>query len=140
MSGPGSLLLALPLPRDALLKVAFENDARSLQKFVTRLESREWPAPEAPPHAQVTDTQVLVWYGSGSYSDAVLAWRPIDLSDGRGGARAGSRCRWPSGAAARRGPRLSWGLILDASHASPGRRCRWVMRGGRVPLARLALA
>lgn len=77
--GPAFVIPALPLPRGLLLKTLFEAEAESLQSFVSRIEHREWPAPDAQPHACVNDEQVLVWYGKGDYEAAALAWRPIDL-------------------------------------------------------------
>jgi hypothetical protein len=81
LNGPGFLLLKVPFPRAVMLRFFFESEAGGLQKFVSQVLRSEWPAPGAAPHAHVTDTQVFVWYGGESYGDAVVAWRPLDLSE-----------------------------------------------------------
>lgn len=63
-SEPGLLTLALPLPKPLRLRIFFENEASSLKEFVSRVEGRDWPAPDATPHVLVTDDEIRVWYGA----------------------------------------------------------------------------
>jgi hypothetical protein len=57
--------LRLPLPMALRLRVYFENQADSLQDFVSEVKGTEWPAAGAKPRVRVTDEEVHVWYGSG---------------------------------------------------------------------------
>jgi len=59
------------------LRIYFENQAASVQEFVSRLTESAWPASGAKPHVRVTETEVHVGYALPA-GDMVLAWRPVD--------------------------------------------------------------
>ncbi len=78
----GSLMeLRLPLPMSLRLRVFFENQADVLQEFVSTTRGEAWPAPDAQPHARVSDDEVHVWYGTRDEASAALSWRPISRSE-----------------------------------------------------------
>jgi hypothetical protein len=78
----GSLLqLRLPLPLELRLQLYFDNEARQLQKFVSGIRGRPWPADGAGPHVAVSDDEVHVWYGDGPEASAALCWRPLLRSE-----------------------------------------------------------
>jgi hypothetical protein len=81
MSGPGQVSLHLPMPTSLRLRVFFENEARGLQEFVSKVRRRPWPSDSAQPHVLVTDNEVHVWYGSSDESQAELRWRPFSWSE-----------------------------------------------------------
>jgi hypothetical protein len=78
----GSLLaLRLPLPMSLRLRMFFENEADTLQEFVSETRSEPWPAPHAKPHARVSDDEVRVWYGTRDEASAALCLLPISRSE-----------------------------------------------------------
>jgi hypothetical protein len=76
------MMLHLPLPTDLRVRTYFENQADSVQEFVSKVVGRDWPAVRAKPHAKVTQSEVHVWYGSGDEkSTANLDWRPFSRAE-----------------------------------------------------------
>jgi len=63
MVRPGSLSLKLPLPAKARARAFFENEADSLQEFVSTVIRRAWRAENASPHVSVDHDEIHVWYG-----------------------------------------------------------------------------
>jgi hypothetical protein len=82
LSMAGGLMLHLPLPTDLRVRTYFENQADSVQEFVSKVAGRDWPAAGAKPHAKVTQSEVHVWYGSGDEESAPsLGWRPFSRAE-----------------------------------------------------------
>src|ERR1700729_3096352 len=71
----GVMMLKLPLPASIRLRLFFENEADSVQEFVSRVRGKAWPALGAKPHADVSDDEVPVWYGTGEEAGAALRWQ-----------------------------------------------------------------
>lgn len=78
LNGAGVLTLLLPLPKPLRLRVFFENEARALQEFVSKMEHKDWPAPDTAPHVRVTDDEIRVWYGNADENSAPLHWPTLD--------------------------------------------------------------
>jgi hypothetical protein len=72
------LMLELPLPGDVRLRLFFENQAASVQEFVSDVTGTAWPAPGARPHVHVEPTSIEVWYDGPDPASASLTWRPLD--------------------------------------------------------------
>ena len=77
----GVMMLKLPLPASIRLRVFFENEADSVQEFVSRVQGKAWPALGAKPHADLNDDEVHVWYGTGEEATAALRWQPFNRSE-----------------------------------------------------------
>jgi hypothetical protein len=76
------VMLQLPLPAELRVRTYFENQADSVQEFVSRLVGRDWPAVGSKPHVKVTQSEVHVWYGGGDdESSASLGWRPFSRAE-----------------------------------------------------------
>jgi hypothetical protein len=78
ISGPGFFALHVPLPASLRLHAFFDNEARALQEFVSRIRHQPWPSAGADPHVRITNSQVRVWYGTADEAQATLRWRPFD--------------------------------------------------------------
>ena len=77
MSGVAEAVLRAPLPMSLRVRLFLENEADSLQEFVSRVLARPWPAADAAPRVRVTGDFVSVWYGPSDERRAVLRWRPF---------------------------------------------------------------
>lgn len=74
----GALALLLPLPKTVRLRMFFENEARELQEFVSKIEHRDWPAHNAAPHVLVSEDEIRIWYGNTDENSADLQWPALE--------------------------------------------------------------
>jgi hypothetical protein len=77
LSGVAETVLRAPLPMSLRVRLFLENEAASLQEFVSKVLGRPWPAAGAAPRVRVSGDLVSVWYGPSDEPSAVLRWRPF---------------------------------------------------------------
>jgi hypothetical protein len=73
-----AVALRLPFSYEDRVKLAFENWADSLAEFVTEVLGKPWPAPGAQRRVFVDSERVLVWWGSPSQPEPILALSPFN--------------------------------------------------------------
>lgn len=81
MSGVAEAVLRAPLPMSLRVRLFLENEADSLQEFVSTALARPWPAAGAAPRVRLSGDLVSVWYGPSDERSAVLRWRPFTRAE-----------------------------------------------------------
>jgi hypothetical protein len=81
MSGVAEAVLRAPLSMSLRVRLFLENEADSLQEFVSRVLARPWPAAGATPRVRLSGDLVSVWYGPSDERSAVLRWRPFTRAE-----------------------------------------------------------
>jgi len=74
-------MLRLPLPMRLRVRLLFENQATSIQAFLSRILGPAWSSPDIKARVRVTDKQIEVWFGSNDPRDAEVTWRPFDRNE-----------------------------------------------------------
>lgn len=64
-----------------VLEEAVMSEARALQKLLTKVQKRPWPAVGAETHVRVTADEVQVWWGVASGNDPAVHMRPISRQE-----------------------------------------------------------
>lgn len=73
-----SIVWHLPSTVDGRLERVCNVQARDLQRFISNVKGKEWPAAGAMPHVHVDSENVKVWCGGESEDSVPAKLRPIN--------------------------------------------------------------